>query len=224
MAARPDPADPIWIDLFFVSRDLKKTSRIRYDSRIVSRSRGRSKRSSKEGKEIGSGQRGSFVASTIMIIALFLLLLLYFLSLFFFLSLSRKEKAEEGRTSGRDDHADVRCVVRAAASSRPSPPSPHDLPSMAEDGRWSVAAEATDVLRLQASVATTSLLSPASRRPPLAIDSFFLVYVPPLPLSSPPLCFVFRLWNFSRFFRYRLNKFFLCFVFSFRENYPCVIF
>lgn len=87
----------------------------------------------KQGKEIGSGQRGSLVASTIMIIAFFCCFSFIFF-LFSFFSLSRNEKAEGGRTSGSDDHADVRCVVRAAASSRPSPLFPHDL-SMAEDGR-----------------------------------------------------------------------------------------
>lgn len=129
--ARPDPAHPFRISSPLVSRDLKKW-RAYYFSQSRSRSRSREKR--KTNWTAVSAVYSS--RARLWLLPFFAFCFSFIFFLFSFFSLSRKEKAEGGRTSGRDDHADVRCVVRAAASSRPSTPLPPRSPL---DGRgWPV--------------------------------------------------------------------------------------
>lgn len=102
----------------------KKMTSIRFQSKSKSKSR-------KKENKLDCGQRGLFVASTIMIIAFFcFLFLLYLLSLFFFLSLS---KGEGGRRTDERPRRPRRRTLRRSSSCLVTPLHP---PAPAISSRW----------------------------------------------------------------------------------------
>lgn len=104
----------------------KKMTSILFQSKSKSKSKSRKKEN-----KLDCGQRGLFVASTIMIIAFFcFLFLLYFLSLFFFLSLS---KGEGGRRTDERPRRPRRRTLRRSSSCLVTPLHP---PAPAISSRW----------------------------------------------------------------------------------------
>ena len=186
--ARPDPAHPFRISSPLVSRDLKKW-RAYYFSQSRSRSRSREKR--KTNWTAVSAVYSS--RARLWLLPFFAFCFSFIFFLFSFFSLSRKEKAEGGRTSGRDDHADVRCVVRAAASSRPSTPLPPRSPL---DGRgWPVIGRGRSHGRPAIAGLGRNDVFALARVPPSILPFSFISLLPslPYPLLFHALFFVFEI-------------------------------